>query len=146
MRSSALTLAAVLIGLLGAVAVHATTWIIDPEYLEDTSGVSRFEDIGVFFSIFFYEEFENTNDISETMTHLQHFIRGYDGVLQTWGAPSLNEIYPNGLPINFDVSLALLVEGIDIMKRYGVNEQTKTQYKKRVKFVLKLLNENLIQI
>jgi len=122
------------------------TWIIDPEYLEETSGVSRFEDIGVFFSIFFYEEFENTNDISETVNQLQHFIRGYNGVLQTWGAPSLSEIYPNGLPINFDVSLALLVEGIDLMKRYGITEHTKTQYKKRVKFALKLLNENLIQI
>jgi hypothetical protein len=108
--------------------------------------VSRIEDIGVFFSIFFYEEFEKTNDISETVTHLKHFIRGYDGVLQTWGAPNLHEIYPNGLPINFDISLALLVEGIDLMKRYGVTEHTKTQYKKRVKFALKLLNEDLIQI
>ncbi|MFX0199965.1 MAG: phosphotransferase, partial [Candidatus Hodarchaeota archaeon] len=116
-------------------------WIIDPEYLEDTSSrVSRFEDIGIFFSIFFFQEYERTNSISKTQNLLRHFIRGYDTTLQMWGAPSLKSLYPDGFPINFDVSVALLIEGIDILERYGKNKNTKEMYKKRVKFAIKLLS------
>ena len=133
-------------GMIKANPENVITWIIDPEYLEEASGVSRFEDIGIFFSIFFFQEYERTNRISETLRLLREFIRGYDTALQMWGAPRLSTLYPDGLPINFDISLALLVEGMDIMQRYGTNERTKEMYKKRVKFVLKLLNEDLIQI
>ncbi len=125
----------------------AIIWIIDPEYLEDASSkVSRFEDIGIFFSIFFFQEYERTNSISKTQNLLRHFIRGYDTTLQMWGAPSLSSLYPNGYPINFDVSVALLIEGMDILERYGKNKSTKEMYKKRVKFAIKLLSEDLIQI
>ncbi len=122
------------------------TWIIDPEYLEEATGVSRFEDIGIFFSIFFFEEYEQTQSITKTQNYLQQFIQGYDSAQRMWSAPSLKEMWPDGLPINFDVSLGLLVEGVDILQRYGVNERTKDLYKKRVKFALMLLNEDLIQI
>ncbi|MFQ6124410.1 MAG: phosphotransferase [Candidatus Heimdallarchaeota archaeon] len=122
-------------------------WIIDPEYLEDTSSsVSRFEDIGIFFSIFFFQEYERTNSISKTQNLLKHFLRDYDTTLQMWGAPSLHSLYPDGFPINFDVSVALLIEGLDILERYGKNKRTKEMYKKRVKFAIKLLSEDLIQI
>lgn len=125
----------------------AIIWIIDPEYLEDASRkVSRFEDIGIFFSIFFFQEYERSNSISKTQNLLRHFIRGYDTTLQMWGAPSLSSLYPDGYPINFDVSVALLIEGMDILERYGKNKSTKEMYKKRVKFAIKLLSEDLIQI
>ncbi|MBY9000720.1 MAG: aminoglycoside phosphotransferase family protein [Candidatus Heimdallarchaeota archaeon] len=92
--------------------LNVKVYVIDPEFIME--GRDRNEDIGTFFAKPCIKEFQKTNAIENTKTKFSLFLEGYNRVLEKIGAKyALNELYPEGLTIDFHVATYVLYDLAD---------------------------------
>ena len=117
-------------------------YIIDPEFI--MSGRDRAEDIGTFFAKPCMKEFEKYGNIDDTKKDVYAFLNGYNFALRRLGANfDLEDLYPEGLTINFHIASYILFDISDRIERKQSTLDSSEIYS-RLRLLIKILKESII--
>ncbi len=86
--------------------------LIDPTFFMKGS-YDRWEDVGTFFGRQSVVEFRETRSLVNTTKDINKFILGYNVHLREINAPTLQELYPKGFPIDFYIAIWGMMDYIE---------------------------------
>jgi hypothetical protein len=98
-----------------------TTFLIDPEFLENESNACRFQDVGTFFVRSALEDFRTDRSLRRTFEDFRAFMKGYEEALLTAGG-SLVHLYGSPCPWStfyFQLGLSALLEALFIYRKHS---------------------------
>ncbi|UJG41999.1 MAG: hypothetical protein K9W45_05910 [Candidatus Heimdallarchaeum aukensis] len=99
-----------------------TIALIDPTFWMKGS-YDRFEDMGTFFGRQSILEYRETNNLVETAKDIRKFLKGYNVHLKELHVPTLEEMYPKGLPIDFYIALWAMMDYIEKTEHQGISKE-----------------------
>lgn len=100
--------------------IEEITWIIDPEYFDpEEEHICRFEDIGIFYAIPTLEEYIKFGTLYEVYKDIEAFLQGYDSFLLQETCINLEDLYPEGIPLDFHIALGNITYALDLFYQKG---------------------------
>ncbi|MHA1990049.1 MAG: hypothetical protein ACW981_03460 [Candidatus Hodarchaeales archaeon] len=114
--------------------------LIDPEFIEKTPNIDRFEDIANFFVNRTIQEFQLKQNLFQITREIKSFIAGYNEIL-AYDLMALEKCYPNGDTFNYHLSLSILLSILNLVAMEDVNlDYVKNQAKERIILVNYILD------
>ena len=100
--------------------VEEITWVIDPEYFDpEDEHICRFEDVGTFYAIPALEEYVKFGTLYEVYKDIEAFLQGYDSFIVQETCITLEDLYPEGIPLDFHIALGNITYALDVFFQKG---------------------------
>ena len=122
-------------------------WVLDPEFFDVSSEnfdcVDRMEDIAGLFASYLLSEFSEMNTIKETSKLIDKFFKGYNLDFKKNVDIKLEDCYPKGSTLEYQLSQNLLFDLISFLRKQLDVELMKKGFHLRINLIKKILKKRL---